>query len=572
MKSIRPFLFRTVVGWCVPLGLTGLSPAQAPAKLPPIEPLFDHAMRDVSVCVGPDGTYYMTGTTGDNPAPGHDKTGWWCVNEGIRVWQSKDLQNWEALGLVWSLDRDATWGKEIRQNGATKVRAVWAPEIFHMKGTFWLTYCMNYGGCGLLKSTTGKAEGPYQDVKKDGPLTMEIDPSLFQDDDGKVYWLFMNGKIARMNDDMTGLAEEPRLLKPTNFGHVGHEGAFLSKHEGKYYLICAEWIDGYSCMVAVADNVYGPYGPRYLAIPQGGHNTFFTDTEGNWWSTIWGNDGGAPFRERPGILRIDLDVQGHVRPMPVSLEKRPWWTAAPPRKTSTACMFVGSATIELEAPAKDVRVVYTLDGSIPTTTSPVYQKPIDITRDTVVKARAVWPGGSLSRVLEFPMLEALPGRPLITNPGFESGPLPWLCNSEVLVDSDLDMDNDGVHYTPHEGKKHFRLQGGKDQTINLTQAIALPAGDYEMSAWVMSRANSDNNLGPNLSLELLDGKQQVVKPANSSSPDCLSPKGAYVKWTRQYTGLASGAYTVKFSAGPTDTVRGKQGWVDDFSLLPKTGR
>ncbi|HUX02776.1 MAG TPA: family 43 glycosylhydrolase [Phycisphaerae bacterium] len=570
MKPIRSVLQCAAAGFFILQCLTGLSSADEPSNLPPIEPLFDHAVRDVCICVGPDGTYYLTGTTADNPAPAHDKTGWWYVNEGIRVWKSKDLQNWEPLGLVWSLDRDATWGKEFRRSD--KVRAVWAPEIHYMKGTFWLTYSMNYGGCGLLKSTTGRAEGPYQDVKKDGPLTGEIDASLFQDDDGKVYWLYMNGKIARMNDEMTGLAEEPRLLKPSNFGHVGHEGAYLTKRKGKYYLICAEWIDGYSCMVASADNVYGPYGPRYLAIPHGGHNMFFTDTEGNWWATFWGNEGGAPFRERPAILRIDLDEQGRVRPMPVSLERRPWWTASPPRKTSPASMFVGTGKVGLEAPADGVGIVYTLDGSDPTAESTVYRKPIEITRDTVVKARAVWPGGSLSRVVEFPMMEARPGRPLITNPGFETGALHWSCNSEVLVDADLEMDNDGVHYTPHGGKKHFRLQGGKDQTINLTQAVALPAGDYELSMWVMSRANSANNLGPNLSFELLDGASQVVKPANSSSPDCLSPKGAYVKWTRHYTGLESGAYTVKVSAGPTDTVQGKQGWVDDFSLMHKAGR
>ena len=94
-----------------------------------------------------------------------------------------------------------------------------------MKGTFWLTYSMNYGGCGLLKSSTGKAEGPYEDVKTDGPLTGEIDASLFQDDDGTVYWVYQNGKIAKMNHDLSGLVEEPRLLKPSNGRQVGFEGA-----------------------------------------------------------------------------------------------------------------------------------------------------------------------------------------------------------------------------------------------------------------------------------------------------------------------------------------------------------
>lgn len=284
--------------------------------LPPLAPLFDHALRDTSICVGPDGFYYLTGTTADNPAGSDDKTGWWYVNEGIRVWKSKDLIEWEPVGLVWALNTDATWAKQYKvDDGGTRRRACWAPDIHYLKGTFWLTYSMNYGGCGLLKSTTGKAEGPYVDIKQDGPVTGEIDPSLFQDDDGAVYWVYQNGKIARMSDDMTTLAEEPRLLKPSNHHQVGFEGAYLTKHNGRYYLICADFIDGfYHCMVAESDKVYGPYGPRYIAIPHGGHNMFFTDEQGRWWATFFGNDRAAPFLERPGIVPIELNGEGRVTP------------------------------------------------------------------------------------------------------------------------------------------------------------------------------------------------------------------------------------------------------------------
>ena len=270
--------------------------------LPPIKPLFHYPVRDTSVCVGGDGNYYLTGTTG-HPA-------WWKTNEGIRVWKSPDLKKWELLGLVWKIE-DGTWQKEMHGES----RALWAPDIHFINGTYWITFCMNFGGTGLLKSTSGKAEGPYADVHPQGPVTDKIDASLFQDDDGKVYYVWHNGMIAKMNDEMTGLAEEPRLLKPANHNQVGFEGAYLTKKDGKYYLICADFIGGlYHCMVAEADRVYGPYGPRYLAVPHGGHNMFFTDKAGNWWATFFGNDPRAPFRERPALLRIELDDQRRVRP------------------------------------------------------------------------------------------------------------------------------------------------------------------------------------------------------------------------------------------------------------------
>jgi xylan 1,4-beta-xylosidase len=295
-----------------------LSAQQKRKETPEIQALLSQKLRDPSICTGPDGTYYLTGTTANNPAGNRDTTGWWHKNEGIRIWQSKDFKNWEPLGLVWSLDKDATWASEfIKQNGVMR-RALWAPEMFYLKGTFWLTYSMNYRGCGLLKSTSGKPEGPYVDVKQDGPLTGNIDASLFQDDDGSVYWVYQNGMIAKMKDDMSGLAEEPRHLKPSNHKHVGFEGAFITKNKGKYILICAEFngegIDRtYDCMAANADNLYGPYGDRYLAIPSGGHNMIFRDKKGKWMSTIFGSDNKCILLETPGILPIkfDKDVKFH---------------------------------------------------------------------------------------------------------------------------------------------------------------------------------------------------------------------------------------------------------------------
>ena len=270
-----------------------------------LKPLFDFPVRDTSICVGPDETYYLAGTTG---APT-----WWKTNEGIRMWKSRDLKTWEPLGLVWSFEKDMTWQKKRGEN-----QAIWAPEIHYFNKTFWIAYCVNYRGTGILKSSTGKPEGPYVDIKPDGPLTGEIDASLFRDDDGKVYFVYQNGKIARLKDDMSGLAEKSRLLKPANAAHVGFEGAFIFKANDRYYLSCADFTDGrYHCYVASSRDLYGPYGDRYLAVPHGGHNMFFMDKDGNWWSTFFGNDGDAPFREKPGLLRIEFGLDGEPRPAPL---------------------------------------------------------------------------------------------------------------------------------------------------------------------------------------------------------------------------------------------------------------
>lgn len=111
----------------------GMVPVEAPdlPALPPLQPLFDYPVRDTCICLGPDGWYYLTGTTG-HPT-------WWQTNEGIRVWKSKDLQTWKPLGLVWSIEKNGTWQKKVVKGR----RAIWAPEIHYLKGTFWLAYCVN---------------------------------------------------------------------------------------------------------------------------------------------------------------------------------------------------------------------------------------------------------------------------------------------------------------------------------------------------------------------------------------------------------------------------------------------
>jgi xylan 1,4-beta-xylosidase len=307
------------------------SPPRSSSNPAPIGPpaglrrLLDTPLRDPSICRGPDGIYYLTGTS--QPFWGYNN------QNGIRLWKSKDLRTWKPLGTVWRYGSSPWHDKYLKAK-----KPLWAPEIHYIKGTFWLTYSLpgwdgtgKTSGSGLLRSTTGKPEGPYADVQPAKRIGDEIDASLFEDDDGTVYFVWHSGKIARMKPDMSGLAEPRHWLKTKvsdpdpkhhsplcagifgkeSFDHVGYEGMFLFKAAGRYYFCCSEQINGrYSCMVATSKNIYGPYGPRYEAIPHGGHNTFFQDGRGQWWSTYFG----PPWDERASILPIAFTKDGNVYP------------------------------------------------------------------------------------------------------------------------------------------------------------------------------------------------------------------------------------------------------------------
>lgn len=315
---------------CALLG-TGLATTSSAADASPASPklvlrqLIDTPLRDPCVCRGPDGTWYLTGTV--EP--------FWSYNQGIKLWKSTDMTNWVALGFVWKYG-DSPWHKPYLE----KKKPLWAPEIHYINGNFWLTYSIpgwdgtaKTSGCGLLRSTSGKAEGPYVDVQPGARMGDEIDASLFQDDDGTVYYLWHSGKIARMKPDMSGLAERYHWIRTVtpdpdphhhsglcagifgkdSFDHIGFEGVYLMKVHGRYIMTCSESYDGrYSCMAATATNIYGPYSARYEAIPHGGHNMFYQDEKGQWWSTLFGSDDSSPVHEHACVLRIHFGPDDRI--------------------------------------------------------------------------------------------------------------------------------------------------------------------------------------------------------------------------------------------------------------------
>lgn len=293
--------------------------------LPPILPAWEVHLRDGVVTLGGDGNFYLTGSSGDNI---------WAWAKGIELWRSSDLHNWDYLGLVWDIDKEAEdWVKRWRKHPRRATRAVWAPEIHFIKGNYYICYSMCPNGIGILKSSTGKPEGPYVNAfTKPGPIVSGIDATLFEDEDGKVYFTYASAtKIARLKDDLSGFAEPFHKIVLKDPDHtpshhaarcekrgmndVGGEGAVLFKRNGKYYLGAADEYEGrYSTCIAISDNIYGPYTHRHESVPCGGGTGFFKDKQGKWWSSFFGNDPQSHFREKIGFVRVDFSKDGMIYP------------------------------------------------------------------------------------------------------------------------------------------------------------------------------------------------------------------------------------------------------------------
>lgn len=317
-----------------------------------IKPILDVWMRDTYVMNGPDGYYYMTGTTA---TPGREfpegRIHCWDYNDGLYLWRSKDLKDWESMGLIWSFEKDAAdWQKKgvPLKPGAVSpnndpldsfYRAVWAPELHYVKSRkkWLLIACLN-GGAGsfVLESSSGLPQGPYKNIpgNYDKAIFNNIDLSLFEDDNGKVYLVGHNHFMTEMNDSCTDIKAPFQRLKETPYDPDPYiEGVFITRHNNKYQLLQTVWSvkqkDGsfsylrddkkdlkslysYDVVVAEADSIYGPYGPRYPAILQGGHNNIFKDKENNWWSTTFFNPRGIMgtkyhYTCRPSLVPVKWD-------------------------------------------------------------------------------------------------------------------------------------------------------------------------------------------------------------------------------------------------------------------------
>ncbi len=290
--------------------------------IPALMPLVEAQVRDTVVCRGGDGNFYMTGSTGGNI---------WAFNDGVELWRSPDLKRWSYMGLVWTIERNGTWEKQWRPMHDMPTRAIWAPEIHYIRGNYVICLSMAPQGISILKSTSGRPEGPYVHAfSAEKPIVNAIDPTLFEDDDGKVYFTFSSAtRIARLKDDLSGLAEDYRPVVLADPDHtpshhaakcvgrgmndLGTEGAVLFKANGRYYLGAADDFEGrYSTCLAMAENVYGPYHTRHESVPCGGGTGFFEDGSGGWWSSFFGNDTQSPFREKPAIVKVEFAKDGRV--------------------------------------------------------------------------------------------------------------------------------------------------------------------------------------------------------------------------------------------------------------------
>jgi alpha-N-arabinofuranosidase len=217
---------------------------------------------------------------------------------GVPIWHSTDLVHWKQIGNV--LDRSS----QLPLVNCKPSNGIYAPTIRYHNGVFYMVVTLvndNKAYQNFYVTATNPA-GPWSEaIKVD---QSGIDPSLFWDDDGKVY--FQSNRATKSSDPRaiyqseidikTGklLSEIKTLWNGSGGSYV--EGPHLYKKDGYYYLLTAEGGTAYGHTVAIgrSKSVWGPFEScpnnpiltnrmSYSQLQGTGHADIVQATDGSWW-------------------------------------------------------------------------------------------------------------------------------------------------------------------------------------------------------------------------------------------------------------------------------------------------
>lgn len=311
-----------------------------------INPILRGAHPDPSICRVGDDFYLVNSTFGHFPGL--------CINH------SKDLVNWELIGYgLDRIDQSAKVGFHIMgQNGG-----IHAPTIRYYNGTFYIITTSMFkdpseklqGNCNFIITAKDPA-GPWSDPHII-PGAGGIDPDLFFDDNGKVWYIGTCdpsdvyapgiGSIYGQEIDLNKwklVGERYRLWNGACGGFCA-EGPHMYKKNGVYYLMIAEGGTGFehSEVIAASRNITGPFESnlrnpiitsRHLSknnwVNSSGHADLVELADGRWYMVLLG------MRNEDPEGRSNMGRETHLVPVIWEedgrhwLKDRFWWPVCAP--------------------------------------------------------------------------------------------------------------------------------------------------------------------------------------------------------------------------------------------------
>lgn len=219
---------------------------------------------------------------------------------GVPIFHSRDLIHWQSIGHV------LTRASQLPLERAKSSQGIYAPTIRRHAGRFYVV-TTNVGGGGNFLVSASNPAGPWSEPTWIREAEFGIDPSLFFDEGGKVYYTRQGGgergAIYQAEIDLasgTLVTETRRIWAGT--GGAWPEGPHLYKVGGVYYLLISEGGTGYehSLTVARSSSPWGPFeadpanpilthrNRKGHPIQATGHGDLLQLANGSWWIVLLG--------------------------------------------------------------------------------------------------------------------------------------------------------------------------------------------------------------------------------------------------------------------------------------------
>jgi alpha-N-arabinofuranosidase len=219
---------------------------------------------------------------------------------GVPIYHSKDLVHWRQIGHA------LTRASQLPMARTRSSQGIYAPTLRCHDGVFYMV-TTNMEGGGAFYVHTKDPTGQWSEPVWLNDQTWGMDPSLFFDDDGKVYYTRHgggeHGGVYQAQIDLKAgkLLEQPRLIW-SGTGGVWPEGPHLYKENGWYYLMISEGGTSYNHSLTMARSAspWGPFvanpanpvlthrGHPDLPLQATGHGDLVQTPDGKWWMTLLG--------------------------------------------------------------------------------------------------------------------------------------------------------------------------------------------------------------------------------------------------------------------------------------------
>lgn len=259
---------------------------------------------------------------------GHDEAPAGGTNFVMRDWHvftSTDATTFTDQGVKLSLPTfpwagaDA-WAGEV-ERGANGKYYWYAPV--NGNGAGWMDIGVAVGDTPLGPFTDAKG-GPLVSDSTQNSSPLNIDPTVFTDDDGQVYMYwgsYWGLRAARLNQNMTSLSGA--VVTPQGAANFW-EAPWMFKRNGVYYLAyaandsaCAA--SGYACVrYATASNPMGPWTERGIVLDQVSSTTnhpAIIEFNGQWYMVYHSanSPGGGNFRRSVTLDKLYWNADGTMQ-------------------------------------------------------------------------------------------------------------------------------------------------------------------------------------------------------------------------------------------------------------------